>query len=125
MPKGIQNHIKNEAKRIETSAQDTQNRSTIIRCRSQFSALHLTHEDTESQRGKMCLRVEGKQTPFHLQGLNLNGKLWSRRGKRDSVDIGPLLRAKSGIITADACITSLLGPWSAYKHPFIHPGSLR
>lgn len=82
-PKGIQNHVKNEAKQIETPAQDTQSRLTGHHLQIMIRRPSLNTQVTEAQRGKMCLRVEGEQSPGHLQGLNLNGKLWGRWKRED------------------------------------------
>lgn len=61
--------------------------------RSWFNIFHLTREQTETQRGQMYLGVE-EQSPVHLQGLNLNGKLWGRDGKERICWLRPSAKGK-------------------------------
>lgn len=85
-PKGIQNHIKKEAKQTETPAQDYEADPQVISCRSWFSS-SFNMKKLRLKEVKMCLRI-GERSPVHLQNLNLNGKFW-HRWEREFVDIGP------------------------------------
>lgn len=85
-PKGIQNHIKNEAKQTEAPAQGYEADPQVIGCRLWFSP-SFNMKKLSPEEVKMCLRI-GEGSLVHLRNLNLKGKFW-HRWEREFLDIGP------------------------------------